>query len=77
MAKPPFSLAPPPPPTLRQGSGGSMTYLGSYQRMQKRAQEIRHLLCEHFHITEDPLHFIEGIGYKIRFKITRSPAYDT
>jgi hypothetical protein len=47
------------------------------QRMQKRAQEIRHLLCEHFHITEDPLHFIEGIGYKIRFKITRSPAYDT
>jgi len=47
------------------------------QAMQKRAQEVRDLLSSRFHITEDPLPFVEGRGYKTRFKISRSPACDT
>lgn len=51
--------------------------ISGQQAMQKRAQELRDLLSPHFQITEDPLPFVEGIGYKTRFKISRSPSYDT
>lgn len=47
------------------------------QQIQKRAGEIRRRLCQYFRTTENPLPFLEGIGYQTRFKITRSRAYDT
>jgi hypothetical protein len=52
------------------------TAISGQQNMQKRAQTIRHQLCRHFHILENPLPFVEGVGYRTRFKITRSPACD-
>jgi hypothetical protein len=51
--------------------------ISGQQAIQKRAQELRDLLSDHFQITEDPLPFVEGRGYKTRFKISRSPACDT
>jgi hypothetical protein len=53
------------------------TGISGQQGIQKRAQKIRHVLCHHFSITENPFPFVEGTGYKTRFKITRSPACQT
>jgi hypothetical protein len=47
------------------------------QQIQKRAQELRDLLQSHFHMTGDPLPFVEGTGYSCRFKIRLSPSFNT
>jgi len=47
------------------------------QTIQKRAQELRDRLAGYFHIAGDPLPFLEGTGYKSRFKISRSPSFET
>jgi hypothetical protein len=47
------------------------------QGIQKRAMELRSLLSKHFRIAQDPIPFVDGIGYRSRFKIERSPACDT
>jgi hypothetical protein len=51
--------------------------ISGHQGIQKRAQELRDSLSKHFRIAGDPLPFVEGIGYKTRCKISRSPAYQT
>jgi hypothetical protein len=53
------------------------TAISGQQGIQKRAQTIRQLLCDHFQITENPLPFVAGTGYKTRFKIARSAACET
>jgi hypothetical protein len=53
------------------------TAISGQQDMQKRAQEIRKVLCAQFGLSEDPIPFREGTGYVAAFKITKSPACDT
>jgi hypothetical protein len=53
------------------------TAIFGHQDIQKRAQELRDVLCDHFHIADNPLPYLEGTGYKTRFKIERSPACNT
>jgi hypothetical protein len=53
------------------------TAIFGQQDIHKRAQELRYVLCNHFHIAENPLPYLEGTGYKTRFKIERSHACDT
>lgn len=47
------------------------------QSIQKRAHELRNRLAGYFQIAGDPLPFLEGTGYKSRFRISRSPSFDT
>jgi hypothetical protein len=47
------------------------------QSIQKRAQDLRDRLAGYFGIAGDPLPFVEGIGYRGRFKIRRSPGFDS
>jgi hypothetical protein len=49
----------------------------TWPKVEKRIQEIRKVLREHFHISADPIPFIEGTGYQARFKISCGPSYDT
>lgn len=43
----------------------------------KRVQEIRKVFREHFQLSEDPLPFIENVGYQAQFKIRCSESYQT
>jgi hypothetical protein len=64
--------------TLSQNDGiCPAAEISGNQLIQKRAQELRDHLADCFHIAEDPLPFLEGIGYKSRFKVSRSPSFDT
>jgi hypothetical protein len=54
-----------------------VTAISGQQDIQKRAQEIRKVLCAQFGLSEDPIPFRDGIGYVAAFKITKSPARDT
>ena len=47
-----------------------------WPKVEKRIQEIRKALRNHFGITSDPFLFKEGIGYQARFKIGLSPSFD-
>jgi hypothetical protein len=49
----------------------------SWSDVEKRMQEIRKLLREHFCVSTDPIPFIEGGGYQARFKIGCSPSFRT
>ena len=55
----------------------SAAQVSSNQSIQKRAQEVRDRLAHRFQIAGDPLPFRKGTGYKSRFKIRRSPSFDT
>jgi hypothetical protein len=50
---------------------------GDWPKVEKRIQEIRRALRQHFHIAADPVPFIEGTGYQARFKIRCSPSFET
>jgi hypothetical protein len=50
---------------------------GDWPKVEKRIQEIRRVLRQHFHIAADPVPFIEGTGYQARFKIRCSPSFET
>jgi len=45
--------------------------------IEKRVQEIRKALREQFGITEDPLPYVKGTGYRALFKIECSPSFHT
>ena len=49
----------------------------AWPKVEKRMQEIRMVLREHFGISADPVPFIEGIGYRACFKIGCSPSFHT
>jgi hypothetical protein len=50
---------------------------GKWPEVEKRMQEIRKVLREHFQISADPIPFVEGTGYQARFKISCSPSFHT
>jgi hypothetical protein len=47
----------------------------SWSKLEKRMQEIRRRLREHFGIPADPLPFIAGTGYRALFKIGCGPSF--
>ena len=49
----------------------------AWPKVEKRMQEIRKALRDHFDISADPLPFISGVGYQARFKIGCSPSFRT
>jgi hypothetical protein len=49
---------------------------GSWSQVEKGIQEIRQLLRQYFGISADPVPYVNGPGYKTRFKIERAPSYD-
>jgi hypothetical protein len=49
----------------------------AWPKVEKRMQEIRKVLREHFRITADPIPFVAGTGYQARFKIGCSPSFLT
>jgi hypothetical protein len=40
-----------------------------WKKFEKRVQEIRYVFRKHFGIPSDPIPYVEGIGYRARFKI--------
>jgi hypothetical protein len=48
-----------------------------WPKVEKRVQEIRKVLREHFDISSDPLPFVESTGYNALFKIGCGPSYRT
>jgi hypothetical protein len=48
-----------------------------WPKVEKRIQEIRKVLREHFHISTDPIPFVEGVGYQACFKVGCSPSFHT
>jgi hypothetical protein len=48
-----------------------------WPKVEKRIQEIRQIFRSRFGISDDPLPFIEGTGYKARFSIGCAPSYYT
>jgi hypothetical protein len=48
-----------------------------WPKVEKRIQEIRKVLLEHFHITADPIPFVEGTGYQALFKISCGRSFNT
>jgi hypothetical protein len=50
---------------------------GDWPKVERRIQEIRKLLREHFNIAADPIPFLQGTGYKACFEIGCSPSFHT
>jgi hypothetical protein len=50
---------------------------GKWPNIEKRIQEIRKVLREHFGLTDDPIPFVQGTGYQSIFKISCAPSFDT
>jgi hypothetical protein len=48
-----------------------------WPKVEKRMQEIRKVLREHFGISADPIPFVENGGYRAQFKIGCSPSFHT
>jgi hypothetical protein len=48
-----------------------------WSRVEKRIQEIRKVLRNHFGISHDPIPYVEGTGYRALFKIDCRPSYET
>jgi hypothetical protein len=57
---------------IRQPTSGQ-----DWPTVEKRIQEIRKLFKNHFQMNEDPLPFVDGVGYRPRFKITCAPSFHT
>jgi hypothetical protein len=55
--------------TIRTGS--------NWSKVEKRMQEIRKVFREHFGLSDDPLPFVRGTGYRARSKIGCGPSYQT
>jgi hypothetical protein len=49
----------------------------AWRYVEKRVQEIRKVLRNHFSITADPIPFVKGTGYQACFKIGCSPSFHT
>ncbi|HXJ12283.1 MAG TPA: hypothetical protein VNH19_08415, partial [Candidatus Limnocylindrales bacterium] len=43
--------------------------------VEKRMQEIRRVFRKHFNLSGDPIPFVEGTGYRARFKISCAPSF--
>jgi hypothetical protein len=56
--------------TLRQAQNGR-----KWATVEKRIQEIRKVLRSHFGLSSDPLPFVEGTGYRARFRISCAPSF--
>jgi hypothetical protein len=52
---------------------------GTWSRVEKRIQEIRELLRQYFGMSSetDPIPFVDGTGYRARFRIVTAPSYDS
>ena len=48
-----------------------------WPKVERRMQEIRKVLRQHFRISADPLPFTPGTGYQTRFRIGVSPSFET
>jgi hypothetical protein len=58
--------------TIRRPNNGQ-----DWPSVEKRMQEIRRIFRNHFKIDDDPLPFIEGAGYRARFKISCAPSFNS
>jgi hypothetical protein len=58
-------------------SGGRIRTGSNWSKVEKRMQEIRKVFREQFGISDDPLPFVKGTGYRARFKISCAPSYQT
>lgn len=45
--------------------------------VEKRMQEIRNVFRNCFSLSDDPLPFVKGTGYRARFKISCAPSFDS
>ena len=48
-----------------------------WQKIERRIQEMRKNLREFFNIDDDPLPYLEGIGYRSKFKIACGPSFES
>jgi hypothetical protein len=46
-----------------------------WPKVEKRIQEIRKELREYFGLPDDPIPFVEGMGYQATFKIRCAPSF--
>ncbi len=49
----------------------------AWPEVEKRMQEIRKALRNHFRSSADPVPYVKGTGYRMRFKIGCGPSYHT
>jgi hypothetical protein len=49
----------------------------AWPKVEKRIQEIRKVLRDHFGISADPIEFVSGVGYKVSFRIGCGPSFHT
>jgi len=48
-----------------------------WPKVEKRMQEIRSRLREYFNLDDDPLPYVERVGYRARFRIHCAPSFKT
>jgi len=48
-----------------------------WPKVEKRIQEIRKVLRKHFGVADDPIPFVDGVGYQACFKIGCAPSFHT
>ena len=48
----------------------------TWMKVEKRIEEIRRVFRKHFGLSDDPVPFIKGTGYRTRFKISAAPSSD-
>jgi hypothetical protein len=58
---------------IREAKGGPL----NWPKVEKRIQEIRRVLREHFGISADPIPFVEHVGYQASFRVRCSPSFQT
>jgi hypothetical protein len=57
-------------------SSAARTTVKEWPAIEKQIGRTRKLLQSHFGISEDPLPFEKGVGYRLRFKIGCAPSFD-
>jgi hypothetical protein len=60
--------------------GGAITSTPTareWVKLEKRIQEIRKVLKQYFNLSDDPLLYIDNVGYRTRFKLTVSKSFET
>jgi len=52
-----------------------MEACSQWPKFEKRVQEIRLVLRNHFGMSSDPIPYVEGTGYRTLFKISCAPSF--
>jgi hypothetical protein len=48
-----------------------------WSAVEKHIQRIRAVLCNHFGLSDDPIPFVRGVGFRTRFKIRCGASFET